>query len=75
MLKQADERTCDKGFFTKDMHALVCLNALLSFICRDSIERNTPKNFWWCAAVFCCFLRLRLIGKVMSAEAGPREDM
>ena len=30
-------------------------------------EKHT-KNFWWCAAVSCCFCRLRLIGRVMSAE-------
>jgi hypothetical protein len=34
----------------------------------DSIERNAPKSFWCCAAVSCCFSRLRLKGRVMSAE-------
>ena len=32
------------------------------------IGKSTPKNFWWCAAVSCCFLEFRLIGRVMSAE-------
>ena len=39
------------------------------------------KNVWWCAAVSCRFIRLRLMGRVMSAEtdmhaeARPMEDM
>ena len=49
-------------------------------VCQDFIERNTPKSFWWFAAVLCCFCRLGLIGRVMSAEtdsyaeARPVED-
>ena len=32
------------------------LPSSLIIICRDFIERNTPKNFWWCSSVV--FLRL-----------------
>jgi hypothetical protein len=34
-----------------------------SFLVRvwsDFVERNTPKNFWWCS---CCFCGIRLIGR------------
>ena len=37
-------------------------------------EKHT-KNFWWCAVVSCCFCGLRLIGRVVSAEAGPVGDI
>jgi hypothetical protein len=37
-------------------------------------QRETPKNFWWCAAVSCCFLGLGLIGRVMSAETNARAE-
>jgi hypothetical protein len=42
--------------------------AWLSCICWESIERKAPKNFWCCVAASCCFLGLRPIGKMMSAE-------
>lgn len=48
------------------------LHVLLSSICCDSIERYTPKPFWWCGGdvlvTSCLFLRLGLIDRVMSAE-------
>ena len=57
------------------------LRAWLRFICWDSIERNLPENFWWCASDSCCFHGLWLIGRGMSverdtcAEARPIENM
>jgi hypothetical protein len=56
------------------------LHCIVGPIYQDSIERNAPKNFCWCAEASCHFLRLRLIGRVMSAEtdshgeARPVED-
>jgi hypothetical protein len=38
---------------------------LLNYICWDSIEKNTPINFWGCCYSFC---GLGLIGRVMSAD-------
>jgi hypothetical protein len=55
-----------KDFLANDTHVLVHLILLHS--CRGSIERNTPKNFRWCAAAPCCILGLRLFDKKMSAE-------
>ena len=27
------------------------------------------KKFWWCTGAYCCFLRLRMIGKLMTAKS------
>lgn len=60
------------------MSALHGIAELLFF--QDFIDRNSPKNFWWCVAVSYHFHGLRLIGRVMSAEtdtcaeARPVED-
>ena len=67
LLKQEHERTRDDGFIANDTHVLVCL-IVLSCICQDSIKRNKPKNFWWCAVASCPFLRLRLIDRVTSVR-------
>jgi hypothetical protein len=51
------------------------LHVSLSSICWDSTEGNAPKTSMWCTAVSCCFHGLGLIGRVMSAEAWPMEDL
>jgi hypothetical protein len=62
----------------KDSFLIACIAlpyiARLSCICRDSIERNASKNFWWCAAVSCCFHRLGLMGRMISAETDARVE-
>jgi hypothetical protein len=44
------------------------LHCIVELHYRDSTERNTPKNFWWCAAVSCRFQGLGPISRVISAE-------
>jgi hypothetical protein len=53
------------------MHVLVSFTLCSwAVFCQDAIERNAPKNFWWCAAASWCFQGLGLIGRVMPAETG-----
>ena len=59
--KHACKRTCDERFFSKDTHVLVCLTFVVE-LHSSGCHRNTPKHFWWYAAVCCCFQGLRLIG-------------
>jgi hypothetical protein len=54
--------------------ALHCVVVYIVGVCRDSIERNAPEKFWWCAAVSCCFQGLGLIDRVMSAETDARAE-
>ena len=78
LLKRARERMPDERFFTNDVHALVHLTlsrwALLIF---DSIEKNTPKSFWWCSGGFLLLLRTLAdwhAKKDSGAKARPVED-
>jgi hypothetical protein len=66
----------DEGFFSNDMHVLVCLTytGLLSSICHDSIERNAPKNFWWCVGSFLPLPPTRQIGRVISADTDSQGE-
>jgi hypothetical protein len=32
-------------------------HSLLAIVCLDFIERNAPKNFWWCSGGFLLLLR------------------
>jgi hypothetical protein len=73
LLKQACGRTRDEGFFTNDVYMFYFMSSLLSSISRGSIERNAPKNFWWCVGVSCHFWELGWIGRVMSAEDSHAE--
>jgi hypothetical protein len=50
------------GMYWSALHCIVEL--YLSGLHR---EKHT-KNFWWYAAVSCCFCRLRLIDRMMTAE-------
>jgi hypothetical protein len=47
---------------------------MVDSICQDSIERNTPKNFYWSASVSWCFLWLWKITRVMSAETDAHAE-
>ena len=51
-------------WFTLHCVVELCLLGLLRII----------QNFWWCAAVCCCFCGLRLIGRVMSTETDTRTE-
>jgi hypothetical protein len=46
--------------------ALYCT---VNCICQDSIERNAPKNFWWCTAVWCWFCGLWLTPQSLKGNA------
>jgi hypothetical protein len=38
------------------------LPSSLIIISHAFLERNAPKNFWWCSVTSCCFCRLGTIG-------------
>jgi hypothetical protein len=63
LLKQACERTSDEWLFSSYTHVLVRLT-----LCSWAAFVGTTETFWWCVVVSCHFLRLSLIGRVMSAE-------
>ena len=50
-------------YSANNTHVLTRLTliALLSSTCRDTIERNSPKNVWWCSG------RLKTVGRVIAA--------
>jgi hypothetical protein len=51
LLKQACERTRDEELFLMTLMYCSALHFMVDSICQDSIERNTPKNFYWSASV------------------------
>jgi hypothetical protein len=63
LLKQTQERGCSaKASMMKDSLLMTCMSALhilhswAAFI--GTLERNAPKNIWWCTAVSCHIFRL-----------------
>ena len=54
------------------MSALHGIAELLFF--QDFIDRNSPKNFWWCVAVSFRYHGLRLMGRAMSAETDAHAE-
>ena len=68
-----------KGHMMKDSLLTKCTNwSILHFIIELHLSglhrENASKNFWWCAAVSCCFFGLWLIGRVMSAETDTHAE-